>query len=169
MLKRATDSQVEQVYIIRPSHLNGANRLYGGQLTYWIDEIAGVVAIRHSGNRVVTAAIDNLQFKEPVLQGQMVVMLGKVTYVGKTSMEVRVDSYVEDRSGSRKLINTAFLVMIAIGEDGKPAQVPGLQCETAQEQCEFEAGKRRRELRLRMNRELYDDHCNLLPDGPATL
>ena len=61
--KRVSDSLTEQVQILMPSHINGADRLFGGQLVEWIDVVAAVVARRHSGCNVITAAIDNLQFK----------------------------------------------------------------------------------------------------------
>ncbi|MDL2234402.1 acyl-CoA thioesterase [Ruminococcaceae bacterium OttesenSCG-928-L11] len=155
MEKHVKDSMTEQSRIVRPSHLNGAGRLFGGQLALWIDEVAGIAAIRHCQRPIVTAAIDNLRFREAVLQNQLVVLIAKVTYVGSTSMEVRVDSYVEDLSGARKLINTAFLTQVALDDAGKPTKVPQLICESAQETAEFEAGRRRREMRLQMKADLY--------------
>ena len=62
MKKRAIESRVEQVYQIRPEHLNGAGRLFGGRLMEWIDEVAGLVGIRHSQCNVITASVDNLKF-----------------------------------------------------------------------------------------------------------
>ena len=58
--KTVDDSRVETVYLIRPTHLNGANRLFGGILMQWIDEAAGIVAKRHCGGNVTTASVDNL-------------------------------------------------------------------------------------------------------------
>ena len=62
--KRVADSEVEQVQAIMPNHLNGAGRVFGGQLAAWIDVVGGIVARRHSNRNVTTAAIDTLQFKE---------------------------------------------------------------------------------------------------------
>ena len=67
--KRSSESLTEQQYLIRPTHINHYGRLFGGQLIYWIDELAGIVAMRHSGATVTTAAIDNLQFKAPAFAG----------------------------------------------------------------------------------------------------
>ncbi|WP_050697752.1 acyl-CoA thioesterase [Anaeromassilibacillus senegalensis] len=153
--KRVADSEVEQFQTIMPNHLNGAGRVFGGQLAAWIDVVGGIVATRHANHNVTTAAIDNLQFKEAVYENSIVVLHGKMTYVGKTSMEVRVDSFVEDLSGERKLVNTAYLVEVALDDDGKPVQVPGLICETFQERAEWEAGERRRELRKQRRREAF--------------
>lgn len=153
--KRVADSEVEQFQTIMPNHLNGAGRVFGGQLAAWIDIVGGIVATRHANHNVTTAAIDNLQFKEAVYENSIIVLHGKMTYVGKTSMEVRVDSFVEDLSGERKLVNTAYLVEVALDDDGKPVQVPGLICETFQERAEWEAGERRRELRKQRRREAF--------------
>ena len=92
------------------------------KLVSWIDEVAGTAAIRHCGCRVTTAAIDNLQFKRGGFLGEMIVIIGRLTYVGNTSMEVRVDSYVEDLDGMRHLLNRAF-TEVAIDENGKPIHI----------------------------------------------
>ncbi len=153
--KRVSDSLTEQVQIIMPSHSNGSNRLFGGQLVEWIDVVASVVARRHSGCNITTAAIDNLQFKEGAYLNNTLVLIGRITYVGKTSMEIRVDSYVEDLSGIRKVINRAYLVMVAIDENEMPTEVPPLVLETESEKAEWEAGKKRRELRSNRRKEGY--------------
>ena len=145
--KRVADSQVETVHIVRPNHLNGANRLFGGILIQWLDEVAGIVAKRHAMTNVTTASIDNLHFMQGAYQNEMVVIIGKLTYVGKTSMEVRVDTYVENKSGIRKPINRAYFVMVALDEDDKPVEVPGLILETETEKAEWEAAQKRREMR----------------------
>lgn len=164
MQKRVQDSLTQSVHLVMPSHLNGADRLFGGQIALWIDEIAGIVAMRHSGRQIVTACIDHLQFCSPVMQGEMVVMIGKVTYVGSSSMEIRVDSYVEEvrsekATGKRRLINSAFLVEVAIDEEGNPTNVPGLILETDEEKWEFAAGKRRKTYRKQRNSELFGPLC----------
>lgn len=145
--KRVVDSQVETVHIVRPNHLNGANRLFGGILIQWLDEVAGIVAKRHAMTNVTTASIDNLHFMQGAYQNEMVVIIGKLTYVGKTSMEVRVDTYVENKSGIRKPINRAYFVMVALDEDDRPVEVPGLILETETEKAEWEAAQKRREMR----------------------
>ena len=83
--KRVEDSRVETVHIIRPNHLNAAGRLFGGMLMQWLDEVAGMVAKRHTRANVITASVDNLRFIHGAYKGEMVVIVGKVTYVGTTS------------------------------------------------------------------------------------
>jgi acyl-CoA hydrolase len=153
--KHVTDSATEQLQPVFYSQLNAQKRLFGGILVSWIDVVAGAVARRHSTCNVTTAAIDNLQFKQPIFADNVVVLKGKLTYVGRTSMEVRVDSYVEELSGKRKLVNTAYLVLVALDGNGKPTPVPGLICDTQEEKAEWEAGKRRHDLRIQRRLEAF--------------
>ena len=152
-MKKVKDTIVEQVYTVRPPHVNGYGRLFGGQLMQWIDETAGIAAKRFAQNTVTTAAIDNLNFKSPAFQNDTVVLIARMTYVGHTSMEIRVDTYIEDLQGYRRSINRAYLVMVSIDENGKPTPVPGLEICTEAEQAEWEAGKKRSELRRRRRTE----------------
>lgn len=145
--KKVEDSKVETVHIVRPNHLNGANRLFGGILMQWMDEVAGIVAKRHAMTNVITASIDNLRFIQGAYQNEMVVIIGKLTYVGTTSMEVRVDTYVENQEGTRKSINRAYFVMVALDENDKPVPVPRLLLETEAEKAEWEGAKKRRDMR----------------------
>ena len=146
-MKKVSESMTEQQYLIRPTHINHYGRLFGGQLLYWIDELAGIVAIRHSGALVTTAAIDNLQFQAPAHAGDMIVLQGQVTYVGRSSMEVRVDTFTESMEGHRQMINRAYIDMVAINSEGTPVEVPGLILETEAQRIENEAAAKRKELR----------------------
>lgn len=145
--KIAADSLTEQQYLIRPVHINHYGRLFGGQLLEWIDEIAGIVAMRHSNAIVTTAAIDNLQFKAPAFEGDMIVLQGCVTCVGRTSMEIRVDTYIETLQGDRVMINRAYIDMVAINNEGIAIEVPDLLIETPEQQAEYQAALKRKELR----------------------
>ena len=153
--KRVSDSEIEQVQPVFKAHLNSQNRLFGGQLVAWIDIVAGAAARRHCNHNVTTAVIDSLQFKEPVCPDSVVVLYGRLTHVGRTSMEVRVDSYVEALNGDRKLVNTAYLVLVALDENGKPTPVPRLICETPAEKAEWEAGEKRSQLRKTRRSEMF--------------
>ena len=145
--KKVSESLTEQQYLIRPSHINHYGRLFGGQLLKWIDELAGIVATRHSGATVTTAAIDNLQFQAPAYGGELIVLQGRVTYVGRTSMEIRVDTYVEALDGSRQMINRAYIDMVAINSRGQAIEVPELLIETEEQRAEYEAAAKRKQLR----------------------
>lgn len=145
--KRVCDSRTEQVHIVMPQFTNGQNRLFGGALMEWVDVVAGVVARRHSGCNVTTAAVDPLSFLAPARLNDMILSIGEVTYVGRTSMEVRVDTFVESLEGARELVNRAYLVMVAVGEDEKPVEIPGLILETEEQELEWRNGEQRRAIR----------------------
>lgn len=154
-MKTVGESRTEQIQIIRPAHCNSDGRLFGGRLMEWIDVVAAAVARRHACRDVTTAAVDNLQFKAAAHVGDTVLLVGRITWVGRTSMEVRVDTFVEDLSGSRTLINTAYLVMVALDEEENPAPVPGLYTVAPEEIAEWEAGDRRRGLRRQRREARY--------------
>ena len=155
MEKYVRDSYTEQVQILSQSSLNGYKRLFGGRLMEWIDVVAGVVARRHSNRNVTTAAVDNLRFEGPAYGNETIVLCGYITYTGRTSMEVRVDTFVEDLGGERKLINRAYLVMVALDENEKPVAVPHIIPVTDEEKEEFEAGIKRRALRKQRRQERF--------------
>ena len=152
-IKKVEDSLTEQQYLICPAHINHYGRLFGGQLLKWIDELAGIVAIRHCGATVTTAAIDNLQFQAPAYTGDMIVLRGVVTYVGRTSMEVRVDTYREALDGTREMINRAYIDMVCINCKGQPQEVPELCIETEEQRREYEAAQKRKQMRKQRRQE----------------
>ncbi|MDF2985654.1 MAG: thioesterase superfamily protein [Eubacterium sp.] len=153
--KKVSDSKTEQIQILMPEHINGFNRLFGGRLMEWIDVVAAVVARRHSGCNVTTASIDNLQFKAAAYVNSTIFLAGQITYVGNTSMEVRVTTYVEKLDGMRYMINRAYLVLVALDENDQPVVVPGITLETEEEKREWEAGKKRCELRKQRRLEAF--------------
>ena len=153
--KNVEDSITEWTKVIKYSDINSEDRLFGGLLMSWIDEVAGIVAVRHSGNPVTTAAIDNMQFKQGAKLDDIIVIIGKITHVGKTSMEVRVDTCVEDRrNGMRHVLNRAYLTEVCIDDDNTPVLVPyGLNVRTENERAEWEGAEKRRELRRQRRME----------------
>lgn len=151
--KRVSDSKTEQVHILMPADSNGVYRLFGGILMQWIDVVAGVVARRHSGCNVTTASVDSLQFLAPAHINDTVTLLGKITYVGRSSMEVCVETFVEELTGERKLVNRAYMVMVAVDEHERPCPAPGLIIETDEERQEWEKAKARFEARKK-NRQV---------------
>ncbi len=147
--KKVSDSQSEWMKCIQYEDINGSGRLFGGRLMEWMDEVAGIAALRHSGRQVTTVAVDNLKFKKGALINDVVVIISKVTYVGNTSMEVRVDVYFEDReTGRRHMINRAYFTEVCIDENGHPVPVPyGIEPETEMEKAEYEGALKRIEMR----------------------
>lgn len=151
--KKVSDSQTEQLRVVIYPDINGFGRLFGGKLLAWIDEVAGATARRHCGRNATTVAIDNLHFKSGAYLNDIIVLIGKITHVGRTSMEVRVDTYKEDEAGNRYPINRAYFVMVAMGDDGKPTEVPPLELVNDSERMEWENAIKRRELRLMRKKE----------------
>lgn len=155
-VKTVDESRVETVHLVRPNHLNGANRLFGGILMQWIDEVAGIVAKRHSMGNVTTASVDNLTFLKGAYLGDMIVIKGKLTWVGSSSMEVCVDTYVENHLGERERINNAHFMMIALDENDRPRPVPRLILQTEDEHLAWSHGEERRKIRVQRKRDRLD-------------
>ena len=116
-IKTVEDSKTEVSHLLFSKHMNSAGRLFGGQLLMWIDE------------------------------NDVIVIIGYVTHVGRSSMEIRIDTYVERPDGSRHPVNRAFFVMVALDANNKPVEVPRLKIQTIDEQAKWDAAEKRIELR----------------------
>lgn len=142
-------SQVETVELILPNDTNLLGNLLGGRLMHWIDLVGAMAASRHSNSIVATAALDSLDFRHPVRQGEMVILKAKLTWVGNTSMEVFVQAWAENMvSGNVTLTNEAYLTFVALDKSGRPRKVPPLLPETEEEKKVFQEGAKRRKQRL---------------------
>ena len=137
------------VQIVMPQHCNGyaKPRLFGGQIMAWIDVVGAVAARRYSQKPVTTVCIDHLTFLKPAYLNDTVVQEAFVTWTGRTSMEVRVDSMVERLDGSRELINRAYAVFVALDDDDRPSPVPAFIPETAEEISEYKDAEIRKKQR----------------------
>ena len=142
------------VQIVMPQHCNGyaKPRLFGGQIMAWIDVVGAVAARRYTQRAVTTVCIDNLTFLKPAYLNDTVVQEAVVTWTGRTSLEVRVDSMVERLDGSRELINRAYAVFVALDDDDRPTPVPPFVPETEEEKRIY----RDAEIRKRIRRSLQD-------------
>ena len=139
------------VQIVMPQQCNGYSkpRLFGGQIMAWIDVVGAVAARRYTQKAVTTVCIDNLTFLKPAYLNDTVVQEAVVTWTGRTSLEVRVDSMVERLDGSRELINRAYVVFVAIDGEDKPVAIPPFIPETTEEKQEYAAAEERRRIRLK--------------------
>ena len=155
--RKVSDSLTEVTKLLQYKDINGYDRLFGGRLMEWIDEAAGIAAGRHCSGFITTACIDTLQFKHPAYLNDLVVIIAKVTYVGRTSMEVRVDSYVEDyKTGVRHLINHAYLTEVHVDAQGKPIPIEyGLELCNETERMEWEGAQKRIAIRKTRQSEGY--------------
>lgn len=147
MQKRVSESYTEQLQLVMNSHINGYGRLFGGTLLQWIDVMFGVVARRHCGCEVTTAAIDHMEFLSPAYLNDLVKLEGRVTWVGRSSLEVRVDTYAQALGGEWRPVNVAYALMVALDANEKPAPAPGLLLETEEQKREFTEGAARQEAR----------------------
>ncbi len=149
-LKTVKDSQVEMIELVLPNDTNVYGNLLGGRLMHWIDISAALAASRHCNNVAVTAAMDNLNFHQPVLLGNIVRMKASVNRAFNTSMEVGVRVEVEDiKTGNITHSNSAYLTFVSIdSETKKPMKVPEIFPETDNEKRRFEQALKRREQRL---------------------
>ena len=146
--KHVRDSQITMTQQMLPSDANPYGNVHGGVIMKLIDSAAGACAGRHARQRVVTARIDELSFVAPVVVGDLVYAKASVNDVGTTSLEVGVRVEAENvLSGKVAHVSSAYLVFVAIDENGKPARVPPLVAETADEERRQQAAKKRRELR----------------------
>ena len=138
------------VQIVMPQHCNGyaKPRLFGGQIMAWIDIVGAVAARRYARCAVTTVCVDNLTFISPAYLNDTMVQEACVVWTGRTSMEVRVDSFVEQLDGTRAMVNRAYAVFVAIDEDEHPVPVPPFVPETEAEKMEYAAAQERRKKRV---------------------
>lgn len=135
--------------IILPSHANGLGTVFGGQVAAWIDICAGVAAMRHARNVVVTASMDDLHFLAPAHVGEVLILQAHVNRAFGTSMEVGVRAEGENPvTGERRHTATAYLTFVALDNDGNRVAVPPLEPETKAEKRRYEQAAQRRLWRL---------------------
>ena len=114
-----------------------------------VDEAGALACMRHAQKKVVTVAIDSMTFRQPIKIGDLIILNAEVTYTGRTSMEVEVQVLAENPiSGERTHTNTAYLVYVALDDEGSPTSVPPLKAETDDEKRKMEQAKERQERRL---------------------
>lgn len=135
--------------LVLPSETNPLNNLFGGELLARMDRAASIAARRHSRRIVVTASVNHVAFNRVIPLGSVVTIEAKVSRAFKTSMEVYMDVWIEDReSGQRALANEAIYTFVAVDETGRPTHIPELLPETDLEKARFEAALRRKQLSL---------------------
>jgi acyl-CoA hydrolase len=144
------DSRVEMTEIVFPNDANPLGNVMGGRVMHWIDICAAVAAGRHARTPVVTASVDRIDFHNPIPVGGVVVLLASVNFAGRTSMEVGVKVWQEDRAtGDRRHVVSAYLTFVSLDPQTKaPRAVAPVLPQTADETRRFEAAKERRARRL---------------------
>ena len=138
------------VQLVLPNDANTLGNVLGGMVLHWADLAAAVVAHRHCRSEAVTASMDQVSFLAPIKVGQVAAISARMTYAGRTSMEIRVDVASEDlRTGEKRKTSTAYMTFVAIDKQGRPKPVPPLIVETEEERREARAAEARRAERLK--------------------
>jgi uncharacterized protein (TIGR00369 family) len=142
-------SHVTLAQLMQPEHANPLGNVHGGWIMKLVDECGALACMRHARQRVVTVAMDRMTFRQPIKVGELVTLTAQVTYTGRTSMEAEVLVEAENPiNGERTHTNTAYVVYVALDENGHPAPVPPVFAETPEEQEKLDAGKKRQRQRL---------------------
>lgn len=151
--KTPAASRITLSQLMQPEHANNLGNVHGGWIMKLMDEAAALACMRHAQRRVVTVAVDQLTFRQPIRIGDLVTFTAEVSYVGRTSLEAEVHVEAENPvTGQRTFTNDAYLVFVALDETGNPAPVPPLQPENEAQQQRIEQAERRREYRLAQSR-----------------
>lgn len=147
--KNTRVSRVTLSQLMHPEHANLLGNVHGGWIMKLVDEAGALACMRHAQKKVVTVAIDSMTFRQPIKIGDLVILNAEVTYTGRTSMEAEVQVSAENPiTRERTHTNTAYLVYVALDEDGHPTAVPGLVLETEEEKARLEQAKKRQAYRI---------------------
>lgn len=147
--KSSTESRVMLHQLMTPEHANALGNVHGGVIMRIVDECGALAAMRHARRPCVTIAIDSMTFREPVHVGALLACEAHVTYVGRTSIETAVRVHSENPvTGETTHTNSAFVVYVALGDDGRPCAVPQLALDTDEARKEFAAGVERQKHRV---------------------
>ncbi|RIK35975.1 MAG: acyl-CoA thioesterase [Chloroflexi bacterium] len=143
------ETELTLTQFMQPEHSNSLGNVHGGVILKLCDECGGIIASRHARRPAVTVTVDSVTFHEPVLLGRLLLVHGRITWVGRTSIEVELRVEAEDLFTSvRSHTNSAYIVYVALGSDRRPTSVPPLLLQNDDERSRFEQGRLRQEARL---------------------
>lgn len=143
-------SRVTLSQLMHPEHANLLGNVHGGWIMKLVDEAGALACMRHAQRKVVTVAIDSMTFREPIKIGDLVIFKAEVSFTGRTSMEAEVQVLAENPiTGEQTHTNTAYLVYVALDDEGKPTPIAPLKAETEEEKLRMEKAKERQEHRLK--------------------
>lgn len=159
--KKVSDSQIHMMELVQPNDANNLGNMLGGKVMHLIDIAAAMSGLRHCRKPVVTASVDSLDFRHPIKVGNMIILRASVNFTHKTSMEIGVRVESENPlTGERFHTSSAYLTFVALDENGKPAEIPGVIPETDMEKRRYEAAIKRRELRMKARSEINSRNVN---------
>ena len=147
--KNTLVSRITLSQLMHPEHANLLGNVHGGWIMKLVDEAGALACMRHAQKKVVTVAIDSMTFRQPIRIGDLIIINAEVTYTGRTSMEAEVQVVAENPvTGERTHTNTAYLVYVALDDEGRPTSVPALIIETEEEKQRMEQAKKRQTYRI---------------------
>jgi acyl-CoA hydrolase len=142
-------SRISLAQMMQPEHANNLGNVHGGWIMKLVDEAGALACMRHAQRRVVTVAIDSMVFRHPIKTSDLVILNSEVSYTGRTSIEAEVQVIAENPiTGQRWHTNTAYLLYVALDDEGKPIQVPPVFAETVDEEKKLAEAKTRQTRRL---------------------
>jgi uncharacterized protein (TIGR00369 family) len=164
MYKSVKESQIEISELMLPSYKNFGGKIHGGYILSLMDQIAFACASKHSGSYCVTASVDKVNFLKPIEVGELVTMKASINHVGNSSMVIGIRVEAENiLSGEKKHCNSSYFTMVAINEQGKTAQVPGLIIKTLLEAKRFLRALKRKELENEKAKALNEIYKKVQP------
>tara|TARA_R110002050_G_scaffold162939_2_gene292867 strand:+ start:7834 stop:8394 length:561 start_codon:yes stop_codon:yes gene_type:complete len=157
---KQSDTTITELMI--PAYANFGGKIHGGILLGLMDKVAYACSTKHAGNYCVTVSVDGVDFIEPVEVGELVCMMARVNYVGRTSIVVGIKVTTENvKTQTMKHTNTCYFTMVAKGDDGKPAQVPPLMLETFTDVVRFGEALFRKELKNYRNEKMAQNKLDI--------
>jgi uncharacterized protein (TIGR00369 family) len=158
--KTVSASRITIAQLMHPEHANKLGNVHGGWIMKLMDEAGALACMRHAQQRVVTVAVDQMTFRQPIRIGDLVILNAEVSYVGRTSLEAEVRVISENPiSGEQTYTNTAYLVYVALDDHGKPTPVPPLIPETEAQRIRMEEGRSRQAYRLEQAGKMSHDRA----------
>lgn len=152
--KTIAESRFTLSHLMGPQDANTLGNAHGGVIMKLVDEAGALVAMRHANHQVVTVAVDSMTFMEPIRLGDLVLCHAAITWVGRTSMEVRIQVVSENpMRGMSRLTNTAYAVYVALDGNGQPVPAPGLHYETEEERAQGDLARDRQAYRKRQREQ----------------
>src|SRR5699024_4971272 len=147
-------TRVRMNELVMPNDTNPLGNLMGGRLLQWMDICSAISAQRHCNRNVVTVSVDNVEFKQGITLGEVVVIEAEVTRTFTSSMEVAMKVWAENmRTGERRLCTTSFYTFVSVDADSRPVPVPPVIPETDFEKERYENAEERRDIRLKVSKQ----------------
>jgi uncharacterized protein (TIGR00369 family) len=160
--KGVSASRVKLAQLMQPQHSNNPGNVHGGLIMRLMDEAGALSCMRHAQSRVVTVAVDQMMFRQPIRLGDLVTLTSEVSYAGRTSMEAQIDVTAENPvTGECVYTNSGFFVYVALGDDDRPVVVPHLIPENEAQRQRMIKGQARKEYRISQVQQVQQSQADV--------